>query len=282
MWFYQKCIFLYVLLVPIISYSAKDAVVIVESAIVYSEASFDSPPVGHLDLNEKVRVSEHTHGAFYRVKSDSGLLGYVSDVDVKVEGMAHPSEKLGFGDEDNNDKPFPLRLFVGPVVSMTKYEEKVLGAEYNDDTTMWGLLFSGPLKLFEGSPLMFDGTALIHLGVPQYYDEISRLKLNSSGYFIISSLAIKWPVMVFSGLKGLVTFQFGGLLSYSRFSLKQGVRSPLNLRGVFPVRELRAGVLFGIGVSHLITKNILMSFNPRYYVERSKYLSFELALQYGF
>lgn len=265
-----------------ISYSAKDAIVIVESAIVYSEASFDSPPIGSLDLNEKVKVSEHTHGAFYRVKSDSGLLGYVSDVDVKVEGVAHPSEKLGFGDESDNSKPFPLRLFVGPVVTMTKYEEKVLGAEYNDDTTMWGLRFSGPLKLFEGSQLMFDGTALIHLGVPQYYDEISRLKLNSSGYFIISSLAMKWPVMVFSGFKGLVTFQFGGLISYSRFSLKQGVHSPLSLRGVFPVRELRAGVLLGIGVSHLITQNLLMSFNPRYYVERSKYLSFELALQYGF
>ncbi len=271
----KKCILFPILFIPMISHAAKNAVVIVESAIVYSKASFDSPPIGTLELNEKVRVSNQTHGPFYKVKSKGGLLGYISDVDVKVEGVAHPSEKSGWNEDGkSNETPFPLRLFVGPVVSITKYEEKVRGQEYNNNVMMWGLRMSGPLKIFKGSPLMFDGVALIHLSVPKYYNKLSTSKLNSKGCFTITNLSMKWPVMVFSDLKGLVTFQFGGLIAYSHFSGLQ----PVSL----PVRELRAGILLGVEVSRLLMKNILLSINPRYYIERSKYLSFELALQYGF
>ena len=79
-------VFIVVCLLSNSANAARSAEVITDGAMVYEKADFDSTVVGYLQRGQKVRVSNRPKGAFYRVQFSQGVIGYISDVDVKVEG----------------------------------------------------------------------------------------------------------------------------------------------------------------------------------------------------
>ncbi len=91
-------VFMVVCLLSNSANAARSAEVITDGAMVYEKADFDSTVVGYLQRGQKVRVSNRPKGAFYRVQFSQGVIGYISDVDVKVAG----GKSSGQASEDDN------------------------------------------------------------------------------------------------------------------------------------------------------------------------------------
>lgn len=78
--------------------AARSAEVVTDGAMVYEKADFDSTVIGYLQRGQKVRVSNKPRGAFYKVQFSQGVIGYITDVDIKIEGGKPPSQ----ASEDSN------------------------------------------------------------------------------------------------------------------------------------------------------------------------------------
>lgn len=65
-------------------YAAQLAEVSIDGAMVYKNSNFDAPVIAYLKKAKRVKISSRKYGAFYRVLLKPGLIGYISDIDVKV------------------------------------------------------------------------------------------------------------------------------------------------------------------------------------------------------
>ena len=85
------------------AHAAQQAIVSIDGAMVYKDASFDSPVIAYLKKGKQVRVSSKGFGPFYRIMIGNEQYGYISDIDVQI--LSGGSAR----DEDDGEEGTPRK-----------------------------------------------------------------------------------------------------------------------------------------------------------------------------
>ncbi len=208
----------------------KEALVVVEGAMVYSSASFDAPVVSYLPANKKVEVSPKTYGPFYRVKlkkdktTGSITYGFISDVDLQILGAggdkkSGKNQDVGENKMKNKDdgierferdtKPIDEVKAMGLNLSSIGYSEDINGQEPLSNVLMFGLKFSGPQLLL---PAPMDINLAMSLSPPSYYETFAVNSTKPAGYLIYGDLLLQFPFL--SSNNTMLYLGFGPFVSY--------------------------------------------------------------------
>lgn len=194
----------------------KEALVVVEGAMVYSSASFDAPVISYLPANKKIEVSSKTYGPFYRVKlkkdksSGSVSYGFISDVDLQILGGAGGGDRKSSRNQDvaeaksraaqkdegierfETTKPIDEVKATGLNISSVGYSENINGQEPLSNVTMFGMKFSGPQLLL---PSPMDINIAMSLEPPSYYETFAVSGAKPSGYLIYADTLMQFPFL---------------------------------------------------------------------------------------
>ena len=286
--------------------SAQLGIVSIDGAMVYKDSNFDAPVIAYLKKGKKVRVSSRRYGAFYRVLVKRGVVGYISDIDVKVVGgdrsvkkkrkkrrkksrrkKRKRSEEFGedSSDEDwagSSDKRFRkpkksifAKRYVGAFLGVVNFKEEVLGQKVSSNVNVIGAKVTGPELLFEG-PYIFDINLMMSLSAPSYYGEISSTAV--SGFFAILDAQVLYPYSTPTYEKWTIYFGGGPFLIYSKFGnvTVDGEDQPLDLQ------DLKLGVSALAGFSYEIGKDYLAKIEPKFFLEKNSYFGIFASIQKEF
>ncbi|PIT98711.1 MAG: hypothetical protein COT74_13510 [Bdellovibrionales bacterium CG10_big_fil_rev_8_21_14_0_10_45_34] len=268
--------FAIVLAVSSIVAAATDAMIITDGAMVYRRANFDSEVIGYLPAGKKAKISSKKFGvAFYRIRFQQGVLGYISDVDVKPLGLQGASENK---QEDSAQKTSKrtrkgdfFGTFLGLGVLYQSYAEIISQQRYQ--STIYPLALRGTFSPgFLGGPFWLDTQLSYYWSPPDYYKALSSRP--PTGYIIQFEAAMTYHAGHFWGREGMWYFGAGPVVSYSRFMVEI-VQSALDLE------ESRLGGVGYLGLA-AVYGSFLIRLEPRYYVDRANYFAVELSAQYSF
>lgn len=257
------------------SKAAQDAVVVTDGAMVYQGADFDSRVIGYFRQGQKVRASTKTFGPFYKVRFKQGVVGYVSDVDVVPTDKLKkdPNSKSGKkdGDKSSGKRPLFSQFQFGFIGAYSSYTEVINKSEKNANIFTYGVKISMPMTLFDG-PFLLDVNAHLTQTAPQYYDDISDK--TPTGTIMIFDMSLVFVLDEFSQKDGVIYMGAGPAVVYSALEIEKSGSS-------FITEEARGGGVFSIGFGYRMGP-LVLKFEPRYYVEKSNYLSGLAALQFAF
>lgn len=265
------------------SFAADEAVAISENGMVYREANFDSPVIGYLKAGQKYYVSTRKFNtAFHRIRLKQGVLGYVADTDIST-GKEARKDPRSFKDEDSNqnardkspDRPIFMRerTLLGLTYGYVQYAEVFAKTEYRSPTSFLGAKLTTPFGLIDG-PFLFDLQFSAALEVPAFFKSFSQTP--PTGNILLGHIMIIYPLHEFSGRRGLFYIGAGPAVAYSSI-LVEYQNSKLALD------EVRAGAVITTGLAFdLFNSKLVIKFEPKYYVEKSNYASYEAVLQFGF
>ena len=265
-------------------FAAQDAIVVTEGAIVYQKANFDSAVLGYLRQGEQVRISDKVIGAFYRMRFKNQL-GYISDVDVRVEGRPFPSPESAVEQSDDQfesdyedhrakspGKSLVKAKHIGIMGIYTRHFDYITNLcneldctrnQINDETStgvfFYGLKFNVPSSSFDR--MIWDVNTVVSLQpVPQYSKHFAVL-FEPQFLFFLDAI-MKNNGFLFLGV--------GPVLSY--WSLQHE-----NLN------EATSGFGFNIVASFHIglrIKSIALKIEPRYYLlNAARYFAISVAIQ---
>lgn len=262
--------------------AAQEAVAVTEGGLVYRNPDFDSKVIGSLRQGETYFISTRKfNSAFHRIRLRQGVLGYVADVDVST-GKTSPKPAPGIfkdaEEEQRSARPERPRFMrektlLGLVGGSVDYAEVFAKREYRSSTTMLGAKLTTPFGVFDG-PFLFDAQILMSLSPPEFFKRLSTIE--PQGNVFLGSLVIQYPMLEFSGRRGLFYIGAGPVVAYSSV-LVEFQSSKLLLD------EVRAGGVLVTGLAFdLSNAKVILKIEPKYYVEKSNYMGLEAALQFGF
>jgi hypothetical protein len=277
------------------------AVVITDEAYVYAQPDFDATILTSAHKGDRVRVSRGTAGAyakFHRVRVGA-VLGYISTMDVEVEGGASVSEprvkarsalarrtksgskrgaKSGAksaGKNANETKrpkreqlPIYFTRYVGVLVGNSEFKEDTAGGAQSTRLLTYGLKVTGPDTLLQGP--VTDFNLALHYGAPSYYDSFSAT--SPTGFVLFADFLLLIPYLQRENFVGY--FGAGPLLTLSSFKVTRG-DEPLDLT------TLNAGVSVSTGLGVRFDK-VALRLEGKYLFEKKNYLAFQAALQTEF
>lgn len=250
----------------------KEALVVVEGAMVYSSASFDAPVVSYLPANKKIEISSKNYGPFYRVKIKKGSYGFISDVDLQILGEASKNKKGPKSQpvaeaktkQQNNDdgierfetrRPIDEIKAMGLNLSMVGYTEKILGDEPLANVFMFGMKFTGPGLLL--TPPM-DINVAMSMSPPDYYNDPAVNGAKPAGYLIYADTLLQFPflssenTMVYLGLGPFVT----------HLNAKVATAS-----GIYSTNATRFGLESMLGMGIRMGKSLIFRIEGKYFYE---------------
>jgi hypothetical protein len=264
---------------------AQMAVVSTDGAAIYEHADFDSRPLTFLEQGRKIIIARQPTagrggiGSFYKTRVGKGL-GYISDVDVVTKFKQAPSSNRleanpafdGVGeDEDEEDNPNEAQYFrrwIGGSLGLMGFAEKFSGKESSAQSFGFGIKLTGP-DILVGIPL--DYNLYMSWGLPKYYNEIKAK--GGTGFFMIGDIVLPMPVADWG--KSGFTIGLGPMFSYSRFGFK--VRN-----STFDSQEIGLGAAFMGSFHFVLGPKWIVRIEPKYYWEKTKYLSYFGVLQHTF
>ncbi len=258
------------------SQAAQDATVATDGAIVYSSANFDSRVLGYFRSGQKIRISDKTIGPFYRVIFQKRI-GYISDIDVKVQG-ANPSSPLNRSLSSNNgqekentqedqkkppkkgerpsvDKSLASRSRAGIMASYVfnqNYIKNRKEISFEDSNSITGGFLTYGLK-FNFSSQMFlkrqiwDVTTHFTLTAPNGYQ-------NNIAVFVEPQLLIFLDALMKNN--GFLFIGLGPTVNYLRLSKEDGSQ-PLSKIGFGAIVSFHFGIHFN---------SLILNIEPRYYI----------------
>ncbi|HEX4924703.1 MAG TPA: SH3 domain-containing protein [Bdellovibrionales bacterium] len=257
-------------------HAAQKGVVVNDDAMVYRKANFDAPVIGYFKKGRKVTVSTKKSGPFYRVKFKQGLMGYIADTDVSVEGKnerAKGGEAPGRVLKERSKAKLPpwQGWAIGPTFAFIQFTELIAQQELIAKMTAFGAQFSMPFRLLDG-PFSLATTFLYHSGAPSYYQQVSSTAPAGSILYLESVL--NFPVMNFSGISGAVMLGAGPLLTQTSFQATIGGQ-PVDLKETKIGISILAGVAYRLG-------DIIFRGEGKYFVEKASYPGFQATVLYAF
>jgi len=268
---------------------SQKATVIEDEASVYKTPDFDSPIIGTLKRGQVYDISTKTVGPFYKIRIRPGVLGYISDVDVKPGGSANQqinsnqqkkkaqkkNQKKVEEEPRKPQKPFIVKRYRGPVIEQINYTENTLGSVRSETLTFFGFKWSGFNTLFSGE-MYSDGELLIHSGAPSYYKKVTGQ--DASGLIINANFLFETPSM--QGRNHMLFYGFGPMFRYSQ--LNASVRDEATgLNSNYVLDDMVLGALFNLGLAFQLGPCALRS-DVRYYIESRQYFAYGLSLQFDF
>lgn len=286
--------------------TGQKALVIVDGSAIYQAASFDSPVVEYLDRGKQVVISQKLYrglgglGAFYKIRLRPRVYGYITDVDVELQGKivnsngaskSQPTEPRPQDDAipgdptqlqedimDNNftDEPqgdgIYYKRYTGLTYQSLNYTEKISNQKKSAATGFLGFKMSGPGKLMGGAPL--DIEVLLGVSAPSFYDEVAD---STSGFMLIGHMMPMFPLI--EKPRYVVYYSFGPMLRYENFKVK--IKDKPSTPEV-DSQELALGLNVGAGAAFLIAPKYVVRFDTRYTYENESYIGFGAAVQYQY
>lgn len=288
---------LFLLLFASLAQAAQSAVISVDGAMIYKSASFDAPIIAYMQKGKKVRVSSKTYGPFYKVRVRSGMIGFISDIDVEVskskrrskKGQRKKRKKGSKGDtekeekdksdifaEDDTEEERPHRRkpifatrYVGLLLNNVNYKEEIFNQELSSNELTYGVKLTGPNILLSG-PLTLDLSLIFSLSAPSYYEGISSV--DPSGFLFFADLNLIFPYIENDNWS--LYFGAGPVIIVSNFDIAIGNQA-------LELQELKLGGSFTVGAAYRWRK-FIVKFEPKYYLEQNKYFSFLGSIQREF
>lgn len=264
------------------SYAAKRAVVIVDGAMVYKKGDFGSPVLGYLRKGKKVKVSNKTYGPFYRVKLRQGIVGYISDVDVKVFGKSSVASRKNKRRSRARRKAYRGRPVIagkkfGLGFSSVNYVDRfpVDGAEkvLSSSTSMLTAKYSKPFDYLDGA-MISDITVGMTLGTPALYNDFS---VNpASGFVVVGDYSLLMPVRSMTNRKSSIYWGAGLGFSYSNVKISTYISSVL---ADVPAEDFRIGGSLTAGYAYRINRKYIFKFEPKFYLEKERYYGLHFVVQ---
>jgi hypothetical protein len=272
--------------------SPQQAIATEQGAYVYQSADFDAPIIGQLRRGQIYDISRKAIGPFYQIKLRPGVIGFVSDVDVKPgvsnqassQVSAPPSQvpkakKIVKKEEPKKPKkprkPFVLRRYRGPVIEQINFTESTMGAIRSQSLTFYGFKWSGFNTLFSGETFT-DAEILVSPKIPGYYRSVTGQ--NASGMIVKANFLFETPSM--QGRHHMIFYGFGPMFRYSQFNAAvRDLNTDRNSN--YAMDDMVLGALFNLGLAYEIGRYALRS-DVRYHIESRQYFGFGLSLQFEF
>jgi hypothetical protein len=258
--------------------AAQKATVVTEGAIVYKGPSFDAPILGYFSSGKKVSLSNKLFGAFYKVRFKQGVIGYISDIDVRTENGKNNPENLfasGADEERPLNQPFFGSTYLGLQYAAIDYEDTVGGFTGNAQTNFIGGTLTTPLSFFDGAFLL-SMSALYSLETPSFYTKIS--KVEPEGFVIIGDIQLLYPLFSVSKRRLTGFIGAGMAVAYTSVDLVQEIDGGDKL---VPTSSAKIGGSFSAGLLYQFPK-IAFRFEPKYYYEENAYLGITASLAFQF
>ncbi|GIL17781.1 MAG: hypothetical protein BroJett040_15320 [Oligoflexia bacterium] len=259
--------------------------IIVEEALIYSEADFDSPVIARLQGGGSYPVSQKKFGAFHRIRLKDGKIGYISDVDfrvmnrpqVKQNQSAQRPKKEGVHFEDEvktSKRSFASARYRGPEFVYVNYREDTMSLKPTEGMWFVGLKLTGADTLLEGD-IVTDVNFLFKIGAPNYYQQATGNSAN--GWIMILDSLFQMPTAHSQNV--LTSFGFGPMFKYSKFNVT------LNQAGggqnSYSLEDMVLGLAFNINLGYKINSMAIKG-EWKYYWEKMQYQAYGLALQFEF
>lgn len=234
---------------------AQKGTIIVEVADIYAKDDFDSGVIAQVKKNQVYDISKFPKGAFYKIRLKPGVLGWISDTDVRPghpikEGM--PAKKK---EPEKNSviskKPFMFRRYWGPAVEMINWTEDTMGKNRTETMTLYGVQWAGYNTVMAGE-VYTHASILLSPAAPKYYESNTGNSANGWIYKMNFTFETALPQSPYY----LLYFGFGPSFTYSHFdvSLTESGRK-VN----YSLDDMSIGALFDIGLAFKTGK-----FSPRF------------------
>jgi hypothetical protein len=248
---------------------------------IYRDADFDSPIIAHLSSGKTYEISRKKFNqAFYRIRFQPSLLGYVSDADVRVVSApragttpgvtALPTKTTGA----KQIKPFQYTQYAGLQLSSVNYLEETMAGKREENLSFFGVKVSGPNVVVAGE-MPTELNVLFYLGAPAYYQRITGR--NADGWILLMDFRFQnyYPqsknTLLFGG--------FGPLVKYSKLNL--GLGDAATKVTSYSAEDLVLGGVFNVGLAQRLGRVALRG-EAQYFWEKTRYLGLGLSLQFAF
>lgn len=285
---------------------SQKGTVVVEQAQIYRDADFDAPIVGTVRKGQIFDISKYPIGPFYKIRLKPGVLGWVSDVDIRptsqvavpVTPQAAPSQppanatveppskqpevkpkprqRTKEEEEELKEmahKPFLVRRYRGLALEMINWTENTMGATRSENMNFYGINWSGYNTAMSGE-IYTDSSILFALSPPKYYEALTQ---NAAGGWILKmNFAFLTPspqspyYMLFYG--------FGPTFTYSHFDV---ALTESGKKVSYSLDDMSVGIFFNVGLAFKIG-----SLSPRlafkYYIEKKQMTAGALNLGWEF
>ncbi len=253
-------------------------------AHVFKEPNFDSDVLAVLSEGKIYPVSrQKVNKAFYRIRIRPGLVGYISDADVKPlfslpsqkpppkSGSRIDAEKM----PEKNKRSFQYIQYVGGQYSLINFKEDTMGVQRQDRRSFFGLKLSGPDLVVEGA-FQTDVNFQFSNGAPSYYESLTG---NSADGWIML-MDFRWQTYSPLGRDVLTFLGFGPMLRYSKFNVS--LTDAVTGRSTsYSLEDIAMGAVFNLGGA-LRLGSIALRGEFQYYWEKLQYLGGGLSLQFAF
>lgn len=279
--------------------SGQNAKIKVDGSAVYEAPNFDSPVLEYMDSGKTVKISKKVYpgigglGAFYKIRLNKGVYGFIADTDVqasskknarkndtdegdkKLEDEVNPLQLQPSFENDNVEPEVPDSLYFTHYLGLSyysyNYAEKINGEIKTSAVSMFGVKRSGPTDMFGGMPL--DLNLLFTPTAPGFYDSISS---STSGYMIIGDALIMIPL--YESKLSLVYYGLGVMLRHSAWEVKLRNQGGL----ISNIKETGFGLAGELGAATHIGQKMVLRVDGKYYYEKEKYFSYGVALQFRY
>lgn len=267
-------------------FAAQRAEVIIDGAMVYKKGDFGAPVLGYLRKGKLVKISNKNYGPFYKVKLRQGVIGYISDIDIRI--VSGPGgRKLRTAKNPRNrrsskskrpQKDARVKSYWGLSLAMVNFTDRFkvtsgiesTEATYSSQTMFLMLNRTAPFSFLDGV-VNLDFNLGISAATPSIYTDISS---QSSGYVLLTDVSLMMPLHFLRGKNFFTYFGAGLMASHSIIDLY--------LNGTtLPIGKTRVGASITGGGAYTMGK-FLFKFEPKYYFEEERYLGFHFGLQRSF
>ncbi len=275
--------------------TGQDATVVVDGSAVYEAPNFDSPVKEYLDRGKRIRISKRIYkgagglGAFYKVRLRPRIYGYITDVDISIDGrsgveVTESAEDIA-GDptriqpdiarEDEetrgNGGTFYLTRFLGLSYSTYNYTEKLNNSKQSANTPLIGVKMTGPGTYMGGLPIDYE--LMFTTSAPDFYNKIAS---SASGMMLIGHARATFPLI--EQRRYYFYYGFGPVLRYSKFDVKlKNQTGP-----AVDSQEIALGLDLAAGLALQVTPKVAVRFEGAYVYENETYFGFGGALQFRY
>ncbi len=258
-----------------------------EGAIVYKNADFDSAVLTYLHEGDELEVSNKLFGgAFYRVRTKSGAIGYVADTDVfKTKSMlsAMPNSADNKKNKSKIEKPnrpekkrsFQYTKYIGLEYDLVNYRENTMGMRPTEQLSFLGVKLFGPDLAISGA-IITQMNFKFYNGAPKFYETATQQP--SQGMILMGDFQF---ITAFpNGPSILAYFGFGPMFRYSNYTLQLKDTATGKVAS-YGSDEIGLGAIFTLGVG-VRTGPVAIRGEVQYIWEELQYLAYSLSLQIPF
>lgn len=261
------------------SYQAQ---ITAEVADIYQSADFDSKVIATVLEGEVYDVSSKTfNGAFYRIRVKPGMIGYISDADIKPlfsspskPGKAKNKKKPAPQAKEKKQRSFERTRYGGLQYASIEYQEDTMGSKRKERMNFFGVKLSGPDWMIDGYPM--DINFLFSFGPPKYYEKITGH--SADGFIFLMDFLFQH---YYPQTKDMFSFfGFGPMFKFSR------INASLTDAGTgrttdYSLQDMSLGAAFNGGAAFRLGSVVLRG-EAKLYWEKQIYWGVQASGQFNF